>query len=339
MQWAGPEITDELVFQVVEKIVEGKKATQIANEMQAQGVTLNREQVYVLLNRAVERGFLRLCAPLDHTLTSRLSERYPQAHVRVVNVPDGSNVVGQVAAAGAQLVLSLVKQLGQTQETVRLGLAAGNTLKMLSRELGILMRAEPELPHLVLQALSSGPSIKHPTRAPTSFFTFFQDLPVDVRFVGLFSAAVVQWNEFEQAKKLPGIQEAFKEKKHIDIVVMSMASANDEHGLYNHFMGLGKKSAVNKLRRAGWVGDVHWHPFSEKGPIKVNTGVRSMTLFELDELAEWAARTDKHIVLMAAPCGQCGRTKSDALRPLLEEPALRVYNHLVTDVRTARELL
>ncbi len=303
------------------------------------GVPITREQVYGLLGRAVKRGFVRLCAPLEQTATRDLCEQYPHANFRVVNVSDARTAAQHVASEGADLVLSLIKQVGRKKKTVQIGLAAGYALQILSQQLAYLMRAEPKLPNIVLQALSSGLSLGYPTRAPIAFFSFFEDLPIDVKYVGLFSSAVVQWDEYERTKQLPGIREAFEKKEHIDIIVVSMASADDEHGLYNHFMEIGAKSAPKILRNAGWVGDVHWRPFSKDGPINVNTGVRSMTLFELEELVEWANRPNKHVVLLAAPCAQCGKSKSKAIKPLLEEPNLRVFNHLLTDIKTARELL
>jgi hypothetical protein len=64
-----------------------------------------------------------------------------------------------------------------------------------------------------------------------------------------------------------------------------------------------------------------------------------VTLFELDDLAALARREDKYVVLFAGPCGECGHTKTSALVPLLTEPRLRLWTHLVTDVQTASELL
>jgi hypothetical protein len=48
---------------------------------------------------------------------------------------------------------------------------------------------------------------------------------------------------------------------------------------------------------------------------------------------------DKYVVLVAGPCGECGKTKEDALIPLLEEPSLKIWSHLVTDAQTADRLL
>jgi hypothetical protein len=42
---------------------------------------------------------------------------------------------------------------------------------------------------------------------------------------------------------------------------------------------------------------------------------------------------------MARQCGICGRTRAEALRPLLTNPNLKVFSTLVIDAATARDLL
>jgi hypothetical protein len=42
---------------------------------------------------------------------------------------------------------------------------------------------------------------------------------------------------------------------------------------------------------------------------------------------------------MARQCGICGRSRAEALRPLLTNPQLKVFSTLVMDAATARELL
>jgi hypothetical protein len=91
--------------------------------------------------------------------------------------------------------------------------------------------------------------------------------------------------------------------------------------------------------RQGWVGDVQYLPYSTTGPIGVASGVRAVTLFELSELVEMVKSGNKHVVLVGGPCGHCGASKTEALRPLLEEPSLRVWSHLVVDAGTAEKLI
>jgi hypothetical protein len=67
--------------------------------------------------------------------------------------------------------------------------------------------------------------------------------------------------------------------------------------------------------------------------------VRAVTLFDLPDLVARVRRPDKYVVLLAGPCSECGKAKTEALVPLLTRPTLRLWTHLVTDVQTAGELL
>jgi hypothetical protein len=67
--------------------------------------------------------------------------------------------------------------------------------------------------------------------------------------------------------------------------------------------------------------------------------VRAVTLFEPAALVERVKQPDKYVILLAGPCHECGRTKTPALIPLLRQPGLRLWTHLVTDLKTAHELV
>jgi hypothetical protein len=101
----------------------------------------------------------------------------------------------------------------------------------------------------------------------------------------------------------------------------------------------GSTRGFRSLEREGWVGDVQYRPYSPRGPIESDAQIRAVALFELRELVAHARQPDKHVVLVAGPCPTCGNLRSDALRPLLEQPKLKVWTHLVTDVNSARALL
>ena len=64
-----------------------------------------------------------------------------------------------------------------------------------------------------------------------------------------------------------------------------------------------------------------------------------MRLYELEDLVRLADQKNKHVILMARQCGICGRTRAEALRPLLTKPALKAFSTLVLDAATARDLL
>jgi len=93
------------------------------------------------------------------------------------------------------------------------------------------------------------------------------------------------------------------------------------------------------LESAGWIGDVQLRPYSSKGPITVDTGIRAVTVFEIAKLVTLAQKRDKAVLLVAGPCAYCGRPKAEALRPLLEEPSLAIWTDVVLDVETAMVLL
>jgi DNA-binding transcriptional regulator LsrR (DeoR family) len=208
-----------------------------------------------------------------------------------------------------------------------------------ARRLALRLRTEFSGPDLVLHALSSGFDITDPLRAPVAFFGSFQNLPMKVDYFGLFVSAAVPWNMYEDVKTQPGVRESFEHAPEVDIVVTSLASAADEHGALNRFLRHWSNEALGDLMRQGWVGDVQYLPYSTKAPITVGSGVRAVTLFELADLVAMVRSGDKHVVLIGGPCGECAVSKTEALRPLLEEPNLRVWSHLVLDSGTAEQLL
>jgi DNA-binding transcriptional regulator LsrR (DeoR family) len=150
---------------------------------------------------------------------------------------------------------------------------------------------------------------------------------------------MVNTDDYERTRDLPGVREAFKAARDVDIVVTSLARREDPHSRFNQFMKVAPDEQKRELKAAGWTGDVLWQPFSKNEPILVQNGLRAMSTFDLPLLREWAGRKDKHVVLVAGPCGKCGAHKASALRPLLVEPDLRVSNHLVTHLDTAEALL
>lgn len=91
---------------------------------------------------------------------------------------------------------------------------------------------------------------------------------------------------------------------------------------------------MRQLEQAGVVGDVIWQPSSaEHGPIRLETGVRAVTLVDLDLLPSMVQQ-QKNVVLVLGPCGSCRGPKSAILKAILSWRE-RMITHLVTDTRTA----
>jgi hypothetical protein len=166
-----------------------------------------------------------------------------------------------------------------------------------------------------------------------------------VSFRGLFAPAYVKAEDWDKTLELVGVRESFAEKHTLHVIITALASARDPHGELNRFMELNADLGGQTRRildgEEGRVGDVMYRPFSTRGPITRQVGIRAVTLFEPAELVTFAAQENRAVILVAGPCADkgCRRSRSDALLPLLREPSLDVWSHLVTDDITALECL
>lgn len=336
-------------------------ATAVANwlKLERHRPDLTREKIYPLLWEALKRGFLKLQTPFEQGLEENLREHFDlpkeSYNISVVNV--GINVGEHVTTQAAELIVSLIDKVykdkksrwkkGEPLPEVHLGMGAGYAAMKVAKRLAQRVNAGIECPTLVLHAISSGGFlVDEPYKAPTSFFSYFDKAALTVKYVALFSATVVNSTEYDEILTNPGIQIPFSQRDEIDIVMTSLADAHDDHGLlYRYLKYLVEKGALeaaslDKMLDAGWVGDVQFRPYSEKGPLAPDDcPVRAVTLFELEQLVELTKTPGKHVVLVAGPCGECGTTKKSALKPLLANPALRLWTDMVIDAKSARELL
>jgi DNA-binding transcriptional regulator LsrR (DeoR family) len=331
-----PHIEPRIIYEVCCQFMADCPLKEIQAWLQSAGVqNASREMVYKLVRQGVQTGFIRLCAPLANKLERELNERFSGVKISVLDVA-GECAKQSVARHGAQKILEFVMQFASDgKKDVQIGMGAGYVTQDFAGYFAQLLRPVTGLPTLVLQALTSGFLVKSPETAPVSFFSLFKNLD-NIEYIGLFAPAWVDCQEYSALKHNPCMKEAFELAANLDIVVTSFASADDEHGLYNRFIRkYGKDENIHALRKAGWVGDILWQPFSSAGPIHIDTGVRAVSLFELDELMKFAATPGKHVVCFAAPCSVCGENKAAALLPLLENPQLRVFNHLIMDRETA----
>jgi DNA-binding transcriptional regulator LsrR (DeoR family) len=139
------------------------------------------------------------------------------------------------------------------------------------------------------------------------------------------------------------LHHSFKKRDEIDIIFTSLASADDEHGLFRQYFEYLRDenlvpSVFESLQNQGWVGDILFQPFSETGALTPKP-YRAVALFTFDELAAFSRRPGKHVVVIGGPCGKCGAPKTNALRPLLANPDARLWTRLIIDRDTALGLL
>jgi len=334
---------DTLLVSACERFLHGDTTAEIATWLSGKHTTpVTRENVYPLLREARRRGYFIILPPPEGYLQQRICDsfRLDQERVHVLRVR-GDVARDYVADAAAQEIVGLIHELGERKDRVRIGLGGGGTVLRVARALGSRLRLEGSLPKLGLHALTSGFDVRNPWTAPVSFFGHFDQAAPDIEYVGLFAPAVVEAEEYDHVKELPEVNRSFSMAKQIDIVITSLASSSDEHGELNRFMNLSvdKTMRVRALKKSGWVGDVSYRPYSSKGPITTTAGIRAVSLFEVDDLVKLAKKANKHVVLVAAPCGGCNETKGEALLPLLEQKNLRLWTHLFMDLTTAQSLL
>ena len=342
-----PVLDDRYLVEVCAQFLVGEKTKDIADwineELKEENAphTVSREQVYALINEARNRKLFAIRAPWKLGLSQRIADLYHHdaSRINVVNT-GGPEALDHVASRTADLALQIITKLAKEKERVHVGLGAGVTTMTIARHLAALLRAEQDLPALTFHALSSGFHVEEPRTAPVAFFGFFDDIGVETDYVGLFAPSVVAFNRYGFVKKQRGVFESFAAKKDIDIVITALGSAKDKHSELNQFLKQSPKD-IDKLKKQHWVGDVQYRPFSARGPLSSEASVRAVTLYELDDLVQLAntKKQGKYVIVSSGPCAICGRPRSDALRPLLEEPTLKVWTDLVMDVKTAMELV
>lgn len=371
-RWARLEAKQ--VFFVCHAFIELKKNTEwIAERFEEKfEQKLNRTQVYDVIREGVARGQIVLIPPLDEKLTQRLHDHVVQARKmwgatgrsRAVHRDKVIEVVSQaseatplpVAAAAAKMALDVITRtydklvaaaLQRQSESdadvaVHVGFSGGGTTNLVARYLAERLRAVLNPPRLVLHALTSGFNVSEPENAAGSFFSYFQGIR-NVSFWGLFAPPYVKKEDWDRTLELVGVRESFAEKHKLHVIITALASARDPHGELNRFMELNEEHGPQTRTilddEEKRVGDVMYRPFSASGPITKRVGIRAVTLFEPAELVAFAAEENKAVILVAGPCADpsCRRSRGDALLPLLDEPSLDVWSHLVTDDVTATE--
>jgi DNA-binding transcriptional regulator LsrR (DeoR family) len=349
------QLGDDVIFSVCEKFMDGVGASGISNWLQAKNLCPfepTRELIYPIVAEGRRRGFLQLKAPSamraarEVALQHSISERA----LRVVNVR-GSGAFEHTAYAAADLAIEAMREMASgLKRSIHVGLGAGTTTMLVAQRLAERLRTERVVEKLTLHALSSGFSVESPQTAPVSFFSLFHAARCKVDYVGLFASPFVETGDYERLVATAGVRESMRLAGQIDLVITGFASAADSHGALRLFLDQAERPGRTAglpdadrdrrdLKAAGWVGDVQYRPYSQAGPIRLERGIRAVTLFELDDLAALAARSGKRVILVAGPCGGCGKTRAPALAPLLTNPSLKVWSDIVLDIATAERLV
>jgi DNA-binding transcriptional regulator LsrR (DeoR family) len=319
-----------------------KEIAELLKKQFGKHLKITRETLYPLVEQAVRQHLVRLVPPVNQALRQQLVARFPglpEEQVEVVETT-GLNDNGKVAALAAEkAMMALVRIAGSKPgKPVGIGLGPGRATLEFCRYLSPRLQMHDQALKLLLVAITAGCPATMLENAPISFLNLFPEHLVQ-RKLGLFAETLVRVRAFKGLASHTGVKEAFAAKKDIDLVVTAMGDFHDPHDLLSIFLeDSGQDLAA--LRKRGWLANVQYRPFTADGPAReLPRDLRAVTVFDLEDLVELAEQRSKEVILMARQCGICGRTRAEALRPLLTNPALKVFSTLILDAATARELL
>jgi DNA-binding transcriptional regulator LsrR (DeoR family) len=319
-----------------------KEIAELLKRQFGKHLKITRETLYPLVEQAVRQHLVRLVPPVNQALRQQLVARFPGLSEEEVEVVEttGQHDNAKVAALAAEKALAALVRIARSKpgQPVGLGLGPGRATLEFCRYLSPGLQMHDQALKLQLVAITAGCPATMLENAPISFLNLFPEHLVQ-RKLGLFAETLVRVGAFKGLAGHTGVKEAFAAKKDIDLVVTAMGDFYDPHDLLSIFL---KDSGqdLDALRKRGWLANVQYRPFTAKGPAReVPRDLRAVTVFELEDLVKLAEKRTKEVILMARQCGICGRTRAEALRPLLTNPTLKVFSTLIVDAATARELL
>jgi len=322
-----PEERESLVCNL---FCQGKSVQEILDELRDR-VPMTRERPYAIVRHAARQGRLSYTPPHESGLALEIMETYRLEKVRVVKTAESSDVAGQAARMLSEMIRKW------PQPDLHIGFAGGGLLQETVRLLAeSLRRPGPAPRNIFFHALIA--AAHDPMNSPNAFLHWFlgHGFTFKPHFIGLPAPGFVSTPTLRKLRQLEGIKEAFDRAGELDIVVTS-AGAHWKNGcsaLHQMYRDRASADVMKLLEQAGVVGDIIWQPLSaQTGPIRLETGVRAVTLIDLDRLPSLIANK-KSVVLVLGPCGTCHRPKSEILSAILnwKEPLI---THLVTDTRTA----
>jgi hypothetical protein len=296
---------------------------------------LRRNSVYKIMHEQAAADRLRYIPETSKFLTRKMNKHFSWLQTQIAHTTRFEDI----AYLGAEtLVTTLKKTTWLRQEEVHIGFAGGHAMRILVHKLArLLSETDDALPKtLVLHALVAGFDVTDPTTDPNTFFTLFHDdtkFSTTFKFIGLQTPPRVEAGEYHKLRKADWFLDSYKHAQKLDFILTSAANWSDEHSTFRHSMKRSQPT-FDVLDQADCQGDMLWLPLGPSGPLNVNTDIRSMTLLELDDLADFVSR-GKQVYLMLGPCAGCDHPKSEVLSAILASKSWLI-SHLISDTRTVR---
>jgi len=332
----------EIILKVCELFLEGMSCSEIVHKMKKNyNVQISVRDPLKFLRRAVDLGWLKIHPPGYFRLHTEMRKKFPWLEgLEVVH----STSVKHVARKAAVVLHRLANNHAQVKNgkrSIHIGVAGGTLTRELAREFTQLLREHtggwPD--EIVIHGMVSGLKLKDPTADPTAMFLeLLEDHPslqTKLRIVGFPGPGIVDSEKIDvdSLKNWEDIQTVMAQAEQLDIIVTSASNWVDEHSTYSRTMKTSQR-AVQTLESAHVRGDILYQPINENGPIVTDTGVRILTLVELDFLPQFIARGKKVLVLLG-PCEACRQANPVILKTLLGQKQ-QLFTHLVADSQTVR---
>ena len=322
---------NRVLFALFHGFVKGQKSVlQLAAIVESQTeIKLSRQGIHEALRAGRRKDFMQLTPPRADLLEGLLERLAGRHGIEVVSFR-GTSATEYVAQAAAHEVRRLIFEIADARPgPVHLGLGIGMTTKLFVAELALLLRSRFEVPPLVIHALTHECYFKPGLETPATYAASLQrDLEevTGVTFVAL-------------GPDQPGNSEAFDRRSEIDVLVTSLASSQDrESYLWEVVTRSEGEQGMLDLIAKGCLGDLQLHPYSRSGPMSGAELTKRLTLFDIPDMLEMRRQKGRYVVLMAGPQRDMETGKAAALRPLLLQPELQVWDRLVVDWDTAYEL-
>ena len=313
------------------------------------GKQYTRVDVNRILAKAFQQRLFVVRPPPNMELEDELYRRYkaPPGSIHVVSAALGG-ASEAVAADAAHDSLRLIRKLAREKPAgscVGVGLVGGGTVQRVAQLMADEMRAEPDLPPVVLHAACAGFDPERPETAPVTFLGYFADVPAVRACVALFAMPAVEVADYGRELNTSIPCKSFDRAHEIDLVITSLAAYRDKHNILRDIARL-TNTEDDDLADQGIVGDVAYAPYGEYGPLEIKRGYRAVTLFTIPDLVSRSRQRFKEVMLVAGPCRMCEADlvhreqslRADALHPLMTVAELRAWSQLYIDTTTAAQL-
>jgi hypothetical protein len=343
-------LTDDEVLSIVSNLfVGGMEVERIVTHMRDfyGEAAFNRQHPYAYIRKAGRLGILALARydGREIAIEQRIRSRFPGLSlVEVASSVMTSDVAERVARSFVEWGRHQV-QAGRSE--LRIGLMGGGTIMAVCRALARALVELPEeekerWPRLTFQALAVGDNVREPLEDPASFFTYFADpmlTPLRREYIGVHAPVFTSRPVREDNPDAIEFEHLRAEARSSDVVLVSAGAIEDEHSFLGRLQAAAPDS-WQRLRAENCTGDLGRLPVSVDGPLPLELFDHPpCTLIGLEDFQN-LVRDRRKVMLVVAPCGDCGAHKGDIIQTLLglRERDCRLFTDLFCDSRSTRNM-